>query len=88
MMLRGGKVMARSILEPGYMDANRPRDMANGIEISATIPANLNVFISLGTIITEISVPTVPIPEPALDIPRSPDIRLPSHLQLYGSILV
>ena len=60
MMLSVEKVMARSILEPGYMDANRPRDMASGIEITATIPANLSVFISLGTVsYTHLTLPTI-----------------------------
>ena len=35
----------------------------------------------VGTVGTEISVPTVPTPVPALDIPRSPDRRLPSHIK-------
>ena len=48
MMLRVVKVIARSILEPGYIEASKPSPMAIGIEIRATIPANLRVFTSLG----------------------------------------
>ena len=50
-------------------------------EIKATIPANLKVLTSLGAIITDISVPTVSTPVPALDIPRSPESKLPSHIK-------
>ena len=81
MILRVVNVMVRSILEPGYMDAKSPSIIAMGIEMIATIPANLKVLISLGAIITEISVPIVPAPDPALDIPRSPDKRLLSHIK-------
>ena len=63
-ILRVVNVMVRSILEPGYMDASNPKDIANGIDIRATIPANLRVLTSLGAIITEISVPIVPAPDP------------------------
>ena len=48
MMLRVVKVIARSTLEPGYIEASKPSPMAIGIEIRATIPANLRVFTSLG----------------------------------------
>ena len=81
MRLRVPKVTARSSLEPGYIAASSPRVIETGIAMTATTLARRRVLRRRGTSISEIGVPMVPKPEPALEIPRSPVRKSPSQMK-------
>ena len=75
------KVTARSSREPGYIAASSPRAIEIGTAITATTPARRSVFIRRGKSISEMGVPTVPAPAPALEKPRSPVRRSRSQMK-------
>ena len=53
--------------------------MERGTATAATTPASRMVFHMRGASISEMGVPMVPKPLPALETPRSPVIRFPSQ---------